>query len=148
MEVKNDLQKYNVMFSSREGPASFPLMLLQSCKKHGLEGASLTVRVPYYPEFNVVIEYGWRSVKAIMVRLSHLMQLGLDFTELDQGIGELEGKLDFVRQQNPQFNAYIDDLEKNYVEMPYEEPLDLSGHEAVEFAEEFLKGNKGEGKGR
>jgi len=146
--IKSEMEKYNVIFSSREGPASFNLMLLFASKKRGLEGGNLTVRVPYYPEFNIAIDYSSKSIKAVLARLNHLMRLNLDFRDLDEGIGEMEGKLDLVRQQNPQFNSYIDELEKNYVEMPYEEPLDLSGHEAVRFAEEFLKGNKEQGKGQ
>jgi len=105
------------------------------------------VRVPYYPEFNVAIEYGFKSIKAVLARLNGLMQLHLDFTELDNGAAELDGKLDFVRQQNAQFNTYIEELEKHYVEMPYEDQLDISPNEAVRFAEEFLKGNKDKPKG-
>jgi len=145
--IKAEMQKYNVTFSSREGPASFNLMLLFACKKRGLEGTNLTVRVPYYPEYNVAVDYCSKSIKAVLVRLDHLMQLRLNFSELDEGIRELDGKLDFVRQQNPQFNAYVEELEKNYVEMPYEGPLDISPNEAIRFAEEFLKENKDQHKG-
>ncbi len=140
--TKAEMEGYNVSFSSRQGAASFNLMLLYACKKRQLSGANLTVRVPYYPEFNVAIEYGSKSVKAVLARLDHLLQLDLDFAELDQVTSELEGKLDFVRQQNAQFNAYIEELEKHYVEMPYEGQLDLSAKDAVKFAEEFLKGHK------
>jgi proteasome assembly chaperone (PAC2) family protein len=145
--VKNELEKYNVSFSSRQGSASFNLMLLYACMKNKVEGANFTVRVPYYPEFNVAIEYGFKSIKAVLARLNGLMQLHLDFTELDNGAAELDGKLDFVRQQNAQFNTYIEELEKHYVEMPYEDQLDISPNEAVRFAEEFLKGNKDKPKG-
>ena len=141
IDVKSEMQRYNVTFSSREGPASFNIMLLHACKKIGLGGANLTVRVPYYPEFNVAFDYSPKSIKAVLIRLSHLMQLDMNFAELDKAAGELDGKLDFMRQQNPQFNAYVEELEKDYVAMPYEEPIDMSPHEAVRFAEEFLREN-------
>ena len=76
------------------------------------------------------------------------MRLNVSFAELDKQIGELEGKLDFIRQQNPQFNTFIEDLEKDYVEMPYPEPLDISPNEAVKFAEEFLRQNQDRRKGQ
>jgi proteasome assembly chaperone (PAC2) family protein len=141
-KIKDEMEKYNVTFSSREGPATFNQMLLYACKKKGLEGVNLTVRVPYYPEFNVAIGYSPKSIKAVLVRLKHLMNLNMNFDELDNAIKEVEGKLDFVRQQNPQFNTYIEELEKDYAEMPYQEPLDISPNDAIRLAEEFLKKNK------
>ena len=146
-KVKDEMKQYNVMFSNREGPATFNQMLLYACKEKGLDGASFTVRVPYYPEFNVLIGYSPKSIKAVLIRLNHLMHLDLNFDELDNAITELQGKLDFVRQQNPQFNTYIEELEKDYVEMPYKETLDISPSEAIRFAEEFLKENKDQPKG-
>jgi len=146
--VKNEIKSYNVTFNSREGPATFNQMLIYAAKKHGLEAATFTVRVPYYPEFNVAVEYSPKSIKAVLVRLGQMMRLDLRFDELNQSIRELEGKLDFVRRQNPQFNTFVEELEKEYVEMPYQEPLDMSANEAVRLAEEFLKGNKDQDKGK
>ncbi len=140
--VKNEMEQYNVMYSNREGPATFNQMLLYACKKKGLEGATFTVRVPYYPEFNVIVGYSAKSIKAVLIRLNHILHLDLNFNEMDNAIGELESKLDSIRQQNPQFDAYIKELEKDYVEMPYKEPLDISPSDAIRFAEEFLKENK------
>ena len=139
--VKGEIERCNVSFSSREGPATFNQMLLHACMKKELDGANLTVRVSHYPEFNVSIDYSAKSIKAVLARLDHLMRLGLAFDELDEGIKELVGKLDFVRQQNPQFNTYIEELEKDYVEMPFE-PLDMSPNDAVRFAEELLRENQ------
>jgi proteasome assembly chaperone (PAC2) family protein len=147
-DVKSEMQPYNVNFSSREGPASFNIMLLHACKKRALGGANLTVRVPYYPEFNVAFDYSPKSIKAILVRLNHLMQLDMGFGDLDKAIGELDGKLDFMRQQNPQFNTYVEELERDYVGMPYEGPLEFSPHEAVTFAEQFLRESNDQRLGR
>ncbi len=140
-EMKDEISKYGVTFSSRIGTASFNQMLIYSCQKKGLDGINFTGRVSYYPEFSVAIEYNPRSIKSVLIRLNDLMHLNLDFTELNEGIKELEGKLDFVRQQNAQFNTYIDELEKEYVEIPYES-FDISPNEAIKFAEEFLRENK------
>jgi proteasome assembly chaperone (PAC2) family protein len=146
-KVKDEMMQYNVMFSNREGPATFNQMLLYACKEKGLEGMSLTVRVPYYPEFNIAIGYSPISIKAVLIRLNHILHLDLNFDELDDAIKEIRGKLDLVRQQNPQFNTYIEELEKNFVEMPYKETLDISPGDAIRFAEEFLKENKDQHKG-
>jgi proteasome assembly chaperone (PAC2) family protein len=143
-KIKDEMQQYNVMYSNREGSATFNQMLLYACKKKGLEGATFTVRVPYYPEFNVAIGYSPQSIKAVLVRLNHILHLDINFGEIDDAIRELQGKLESIRQQNPQFNTYIEELEKDYVEMTYKETLDISPSEAIKFAEEFLKENKEE----
>ena len=140
--IKEEMEKYNVTFSDRVGPATFNQMLIYACKKKGLEGVNFTVRVPCYPEYNVLIGYSPKSVKAVLVRLKDLMHLDMSFEELDNAIKEVEGKLDFFRQQNPEFNAYVEELEKDYVEMPYNESLDISPSDAIRLAEEFLKDNE------
>lgn len=49
-----------------------------------------------------------------------------------------------MRTQSPRFNTFIEEIEKQYVENNYEEPLELSADEAVRFAEEFLRRQKDE----
>jgi hypothetical protein len=137
--MKEEMEQYNVLFSSREGPPTFNQMLLYACRKKGLEGAGFTVRVPYYPEFNVAIGYSPRSIKAALVRLNHILHLHLSFDALDKATGELQTRLDQVRQQNPEFNTYVEELEKDYTEMLFHEPLDITPNEAIRFAEELLK---------
>ncbi len=141
-KIKDEMNEYNVMFSNRVGPATFNQMLIYTCGKKGLDGSSFTVRVPYYAEYNIAIGYSAQSIKAVLVRLNHLLHLRLNFDDLDDSIKELQGKLDFVRQQNAEFNSYIEELEKEYIEMPYEEPLDITPNEAIKFAEELLRENK------
>jgi len=140
--LKEEMDQYNVTYSNREGPATFNQMLIYACRKKGLEGATFTVRVPYYPEYSVAIGYSPRSIKAALVRLNHMLHLDMDFDELNIAINDQQSKLDSARTQNAEFNTYIEDMEKEYSEMPYQETLDISPSEAVKFAEEFLKENK------
>jgi proteasome assembly chaperone (PAC2) family protein len=142
IKVKQEMENYHITFSNREGMASFGQMLIYACKKKGVEGVNFTVRVPCYPEFNVFLGDSPKSLKAVLVRLKDLIHLDMNFDELDSVIKEMEGKLNFVRQQNPDFNTFIEELEKKYIEMPYQESLDISPSDAVRLAEEFLKKNK------
>jgi proteasome assembly chaperone (PAC2) family protein len=141
-KVRDEMEKYNVIMSSREGMATINLMLLHAFQKGGLDGVNLTVRVPYYPEYNIAIEFSPRSLKAVLERFNHLMKMDLNFGELDKAISEIEEKLDAIRKRNPEFNTYIEEFEKNYTETPYQEPFDISPHEAVRFAEELLRDNR------
>jgi proteasome assembly chaperone (PAC2) family protein len=145
IKVKQEMEKYHVTYSNREGMASFGQMLIYACKEKGVEGVNFTVRVPCYPEFNVLLGDSPRSLKAVLVRLKDMIHFDMNFDELDSMIKEMEGKLNFVRQQNPNFNTFIEELEKRYIEMPYQESLDISPSDAVRLAEEFLKKNKDQG---
>jgi proteasome assembly chaperone (PAC2) family protein len=145
-KIRNEMEKYNVTFSNREGPASFAQMLMYVCKKNNLEGVNFTVRAPYYPEFNIALSYSPKSIKAILVRIDQLMHINISFDELNDEIKELEKNLDSMRQKNPQFKTFIEEQEKNYVEMSFQEPLDISPSDAIKFAEEFLKEHKDPGK--
>ena len=44
-----------------------------------------------------------------------------------------------MASQNPKFQAYVEELEKDFNELKYEEPLEMSPDEAVRLAEEFLR---------
>lgn len=140
--IRDEMEKYNVTMSSREGMATINLMLLYAFQKGGIEGVNLTARVSYYPEFNIALDYSPRSLKAVLQRFNHLMKMELDFGELDKAISEMETKLDAARKKNPEFNTYMEELEKNYTEIPYQEPFDISPHEALRFAEELLRDNR------
>ena len=139
--IKQEMGNYHVTFSNREGMASFGQMLIYTCKKKGLDGVNFTARVPCYPEFNVFLGESPKSLKAILIRLRDLMHLDMNFDSLDSEIKELEGKLNSIRQQNPNFNTLIEEVEKKYQEMPYPESLDISPSDGVKLAEEFLKNN-------
>jgi len=141
-ELREEMRKYNVTFSNYEGPATFNTMLLYTCRARSLEAVGFSVRATYYPEFSIVISHNPKAMKAILVRLNHLAGLNMSFKEIDARTIEFEEKLDAIRMQTPQFNTYVEDLEKAYVELPFREPLELSGDEGVRLAEEFLKKGK------
>jgi proteasome assembly chaperone (PAC2) family protein len=137
--IKDEMANCGVSYSNRQGSPTLNQMLLYSCKKKGLEGAALTVRSPYYHDFGLTVEYAPRSIRAVLMRLNDVMGLGINFRDLDSDIKDIEGKLDFFRQQNPRFNTYIEELDKGYVETAYRTGLDISANEAVRLAEEFLR---------
>ncbi len=143
-QLKEELEKYKVHFSNYEGPSSFGSTFLYICRQQKQDAISMTARATYYPEFNIVIPHNPKAIRVVLRRLNHMMRLNLDFSALNKEVGEFEGKLEFMRSQSPRFHAHVEELEKNYVELNYEEPLELSPDEAVRLAEEFLKQKKDE----
>ncbi len=103
---------------------------------------SLTTRATYYPEFDIVIPHNPKAIRAVISRLNHLLCLSLDISDLDKQAEEFEVKLNFMASQNPSFQTYIGELEKDFIEANYQEPLEMSPDEAVRLAEEFLKGKR------
>ena len=138
-ELKDEMQQYGVQFTSYEGPGRFGTTLLHICQQKKIPMVSLTSRATYYPEYNIVIPRNPKAIRAILKRLNTLLRLHLDFSALDTEVDEYEGKLAAVATRNPEFRSYIEKLESDYVEIKYEEPLELSADEAVRIAEELLR---------
>jgi len=138
-QLREEIQKYGMQSSNYEGPGSFSTTLLYFCQRKRMPMVSMTARASYYPEFNIVIPRNPKAIKALVIRLNSLLRLNLDISDLEREGEELEAKLDFMASHNPEFRNYIEELEKEFVEVKYEEPLDITANEAVQIAEEFLK---------
>ncbi len=137
--LKEEMENYKVQYSNYEGPGSFSTTMLYMAKLQSRDVISMTARATYYPEYNIIIPHNPKSIRTLLRRLNTLLHVNLDFTPLNKEVTAFEGKLETVRTQSPRFNTYVEELEKNYVENDYEEPLDLSPDEAVKLAEEFLR---------
>jgi proteasome assembly chaperone (PAC2) family protein len=144
LELKAEMQNYAVQFTSYEGPGTFGTTLHHVCQHRGLEMVSMTIRAAYYPEFDVFIPDNAVAIRGLVRRLNRLLGLNLDLSDLDSKVEDLKGKLAFMAKQNASFAAYIKQIEKDFVEVKYEEPLDISAKEAVEIAEELLKEEEGQ----
>lgn len=143
-ELRQEMARYAMQSSNYEGPGSFSITMLHLSQKRKIPFVSIIARATYYPEFNIVIPRNPKAIKAIILRLSSLLKLNLDIADLDQEAEELEVKLNFMGSHNQEFRAYVEELEKEYVEVKFEAPLDITANEAVHLAEEFLKESREE----
>lgn len=141
-QLKEEMRKYNIQFSNYQGPGSFSTTLLRLCQDRQGQMVSLTTRATYYPEYDIVIPHNPKAIRAVISRLNHLLCLNLDISDLDKQAEEFEVKLNFMASQNPAFQAYIEELEKDFIEVAYQEPLEMSPDEGVRLAEEFLRGKR------
>ncbi|MFC1993201.1 PAC2 family protein [Chloroflexota bacterium] len=146
-ELKEEMQDYSVRFTNYEGPGRFGTTLLYICQKKRLQMVGITALATYYPEFNIVIPRNAKAIRAVVRRLNSLLRLNLDISDLDMEADDFEAKLGFMTTHNTEFKDYVEDLEKEFVEVEYEEPLDISADEALRIAEEFLKAKKDEDEG-
>lgn len=143
-KLKPEMDAYSVQYSGYEGPGSFGTTLTHFCQGRGMELVALTARSTYYPEFNIILAENAKAIRAILRRLRRLLGINLDLSQIDRASRDLESKLNFMTSQNHRLRSYVAELEKNYVELVYEEPLDITGNEAVEIAQELLRKEKGD----
>lgn len=143
-KLREEMARYGVRFSSYEGPGRFGTTLLYICQQRQVEMVSLTVRATYYPEYSIVIPHNPKAIRAIMRRLRKMLRLDFSISDLDEETEQFEQKLAAMARRSSEFRNYVESLENDYRELGYDEPLDLSGDEAVRIAEELLKGNAGE----
>jgi proteasome assembly chaperone (PAC2) family protein len=137
--LKEEMSEHEVGFGDYEGPGRFGSTLMFVCQQRGIEMVSLTGTSTVYPEFDIMIPANPKAIRALVRRLIHLINIELDTGDLDQWVKSFEGKVDFVVSQSPQLKAYVQQLEKTYKEASPGAPLGLSGEEAVEMAQEFLR---------
>lgn len=138
-DLKEEMQKYSMQFGNYEGPGSFAMTLLYICQGKQMPIVSIIARATYYPEFNILIPRNPKSIRGVVRRLNSLLRLNLDTSDLDREAEEFETKLEFMTSHNPELQAYVKELEKDFIEVKFEEPLDISADEAIQIAEEFLK---------
>jgi len=141
-QLKEEMRKYRMHFTNYEGPGRFGNTLLYICQKRQVQMVSITAKTTYYPEFNIVVSHNPKAIRAVVRRLNGLLRLNLDVSDLDREAEEFEAKLELMASHNPEFQAYVEKLEKDFIEVKYEEPLDISASEAVQIAEELLKEKK------
>ena len=137
--LKEELDKHAVRYSNYEGPSTFNGILLTACQKREMEAVHMTGRSIYYPDFNIVIPYNPKVIHTILVRLNKMLGIGLDLSDLKKAGQELEEKLNFMAEQSPQLRQHIEELERNYAELKYEEPIQGAPEDFVRDAEEFLR---------
>ncbi|MFQ5825928.1 MAG: PAC2 family protein [Dehalococcoidia bacterium] len=137
--LKEELDKYAVRYSNYEGPSTFNSILLTACQKRGVEAVHMTGRAVYYPDFNIVIPYNPQVIHSILKRLVRMLGISLDLSDLERAGRELVDKLNFMAEQSSQLREYVEELERNYVEQRYEEPIQGAPEDFVRDAEEFLR---------
>ena len=142
--LKREMRAYGVSFGSYEGPGRFGSSLLYRCSQDGIPMVSLTARATYYPEHNIFIQRNPKVIRALLRRLNTMLQLQQDLSDLDGEVRRFEGRLNRMVARDQEFVDYLARLEADYVELPYHEPLELSGDEAVRIAEELLRADREE----
>ncbi len=134
--MREELTGYALNFSNYEGGASIGSLLVERAEQENVEFVILYGFVPAYdfaqsilnPQ-GVRIDNDYKAWLDLMQRLNHMLNLGLDLTDLQQQSDELieamEIKLAELAEQKPQLNVpdFLAQLENNFTERSFV-PLD------------------------
>jgi len=139
-QLRNELHGLGIEPVEYEGPGGVRTALLHQCQRFSIEMAILHARVTYYPEFNMVIAHNPKAIRAIVKRLNRLLGIGLDLSDLDRETKDFESRISYMALQNRAFRDYVEALEKEYPDVHIDDAAAWSADEAVQAAEEFLRG--------
>ncbi|MBM3128674.1 MAG: PAC2 family protein [Chloroflexi bacterium] len=135
-KMKDELAEYAVTFSNYEGGVSIGSYLLDRAEKRGIAYAGFYAIVPMFDLTQLspllqtlIIEQDHKAWYDVMRRVNHLLQLGLDLSDLERAgdklIASFDAKIDDLEKALPQVNlrAHLTKLTENFVE-PSFMPLD------------------------
>ncbi len=108
-ELKETFRHYGVNFSNYEGPAGISTLLTAGCTERGLKMVSLVVPIPAYVQGR-----NHKCIEAVTRRLSGMLGLDMELTELQSISEDFEKKLNEAVQEQPDLANNINKLEEDY----------------------------------
>ena len=124
-ELRRQLERMDIPFSSYEGPSSIQSALLEACQRRGLPAASLWGHAPHY----VRAAPNLKVSHAVLETLRGWLEIDVDLAELRIAGQQLEARVDAAIAENPELREYVTQLgvrlDEPRVETPAEESSDL-----------------------
>ena len=108
-KLKEKFQHYGVNFTNYDGPASIVTYMTTRCTKRDLDMVSLVATVPAYVQGN-----NPKCIETVTRRLAGMLDLDLDFDDMQAVSEEFEKKLNEVVQEQPDLADNITKLEEDY----------------------------------
>ena len=102
------VEELGLQLSRYEGPTGIVGVLHDACRTAGLRSVSLWSAVPHY----VSLAPSPRAAKALCVRLSDLLGVSIDMTDLDEAETEYASQVSEAVASDPDTQAYVEELEQ------------------------------------
>lgn len=143
--MKDELSQYAVSFSNYEGGSSIGTLFADRAGQREIELFVFYAFVPSY-DFSkastlvqpVAMDEDFKAWHDLMVRLNHMFDLGMDFSDLAQRSDTLISKWDEQIKQMartmPQLgiDEYMEQVDREFTEISFEPPLSDIWEEALE----------------
>jgi len=142
--LKKYVKEHDVRLGSDyHGPTSMNGLILGIAKHRNIDGISLWGQVPSY----IGDLPNPRVCQAVLRVLTRMLGIDIDFSEIEAEARYADGQIDelvgYVRQQSPDFNQYIEKLERGV----RREASEADRQRFFEEIEKFLKKQRGQRKG-
>jgi len=128
------IEQLNLQASRYEGPTGVVGVLHDACGQAGIKSASLWAAVPHY----VSLTPSPRAAKALVDRLSDLLQADVDTDELDEAAESYAQQVSEAVAADDETSAYVQDLERRVDELAEEADLPTGDAIAAELTR-FLR---------
>ena len=102
------VEELGLQLSRYEGPTGIVGVLHDACRTADLRSVSLWSAVPHY----VSLAPSPKAAKALCVRLSDLVGVDIETTELDEAEDEYETQVSEAVASDPDTQAYVEELER------------------------------------
>ena len=102
------VEELGLQLSRYEGPTGIVGVLHDACRTAELRSVSLWSAVPHY----VSLAPSPKAAKALCVRLSDLVGVDIETTELDEAEDEYEAQVSEAVASDPDTQAYVEELER------------------------------------
>ena len=102
------VEELGLELSRYEGPTGIVGVLHDACRQAGLRSASLWAAVPHY----VSLAPSPRAARALVGRLSDLLGVAIDTTELDEAEAEYARHVSEAVASDPDTQSYVEELER------------------------------------
>jgi proteasome assembly chaperone (PAC2) family protein len=134
------LERLALARSRYEGPTGIVGVLHDACREAGVASASLWAPVPHY----VAAPPNPVGTRALLERLSRLLDLTLDLSELDQLADAWRRRVDEVVAGDDDVRTYVQKLEERADSPEVEESEIPSGEAIADELERFLREQRGD----
>jgi len=108
--LQDEMRELNVGFSNYSGPSSLHSTLIYTCAQRGIEAISIWGHAPHY----IQVVGNPKLCHALVSRLCTLMDVQLDFHDLQDASDYLDEALNKLLAENAQLREYVQKLEDEY----------------------------------
>ena len=131
-QMQEELKNYAVTFSNYNRNATIGMVINHYCKERGIESVRMSARTPSY-ELQLAISTDKRALYDILRRIRYMLGINLDLSDLEreskQQNSDFQDTLKRLCMDNPelepQITKYMEQVEKEFKELRFNEPTKI-----------------------
>ena len=130
--MQEELKNYAVTFSNYSRSATIGMVINHYCKVRGIESVRMSARTPSY-ELQLAIPTDKRAIYDILRRIKYMLGININLSDLEreskQQNSDFQNAVKRLCMDNPelepQIMQYIEQVEKEFKELRFDEPIKI-----------------------